>query len=104
LCDLNVLYQKHCTLYKAHTKCTDSYEHSIKFRSTASYKPGVLFNVDTWTARDMTCPMYDIQHTLSCTDIPAALFISLQIVFHPYNLFPVTQTLMLFTSVHIFHL
>jgi len=62
----------------------------MKFCSTASYTPGVLINVDTWTARDMTCPMYGSQYFFSYTDIPA-LFITLQLVFNIYIYFRILK-------------
>jgi len=48
--------------------------------------PGVLFNVDTWTTRDMIGPMYDSQRFVSYTNI-LVQFISLQLLFHLYVYF-----------------
>jgi hypothetical protein len=91
-CDILIYCTKwtvHCAIYKPH-KMYSFFEHSIKFWSTASYTAGVLFSVDTWTALDMSCPMQHSQNFVSYTDIPA-LFISEQLVFHPYLYFRISK-------------
>jgi hypothetical protein len=101
LWNVKLLYQMHCKFpTKTCTKCTDFYEHSIKFWSTANETLCVLFNVHMWTACLVSRYVCDNCHFVSNTDIPG-LFIPLQIVFHLFALRADAERWMLFTPAHI---